>query len=282
MKNHPVFDPHAVREPAVAGMFYPCQRQPLEHEVRQYLDAGQSAGVPPPKAIIAPHAGYLYSGPIAGSAFKAWRGLRGKIKRVVLVGPSHHCFFHGLALSPHGQWDSPVGRFTVDPRAIEQLARLPAVHFSAEAHREEHALEVELAFLHATVGQVAIVPILTGEVDDDTVAEALGVVWDGPETLIVVSSDLSHYYDYHTAQKLDRATADAIEELAPAEIHPPQACGRLAIQGLLQLAADQDLTAATLDLRNSGDTAGRKDRVVGYGAFAFSPAPAQNNSTLAA
>jgi AmmeMemoRadiSam system protein B len=272
MKNHPTFDAQAVREPAVAGMFYPGQPHALEQEVQQYLETGLGAPPAPPKAIIAPHAGYLYSGPIAGSAFKPWRGLRGKIKRVVLIGPSHHCYFHGLALSPHGQWDTPAGRFTVDADAIEQLARLPGAHFSAEAHREEHALEVELAFLHATLGPVQIVPILTGEVDDDTVAEALGLVWGGPETLIVVSSDLSHYYDYRTAQKLDRATADAIEELAPGEIHPPQACGRLAIQGLLQMAEDQGLTPLTVDLRNSGDTAGRKDRVVGYGAFAFCPA----------
>ncbi|WCJ58645.1 AmmeMemoRadiSam system protein B [Fontisphaera persica] len=279
MKNHPVFNPQAVREPAVAGMFYPGQRHALEQEVQQHLNAGVEVSAPAPKAVIAPHAGYLYSGPIAGSAFKPWRAWRGKIQRVVLIGPSHHCYFQGLALSPHGQWDTPAGRFTVDAAAIEQLARLPGVHFSAEAHREEHALEVELAFLHATLGPVPIVPILTGEVDDDTVAEALGTVWGGPETLIVVSSDLSHYYDYRTAQKLDRATADAIEDLAPGEIHPPQACGRLAIQGLLQVAADQKLTPLTVDLRNSGDTAGRKDRVVGYGAFAFCPPPPTNHPT---
>jgi len=279
MKNTRSFDPEAVRQPAVAGMFYPAYRQALEKEVHEYLDAGQGQHPTAPKAVIAPHAGYLYSGPIAGSAFKAWRGLHGKVKRVVLIGPSHHCYFRGLALSPQGQWETPAGRFTVDAAAIDQLARLPDVHFSAEAHAEEHALEVELAFLQATLGPVQIVPILTGEVDDDTVAEALGILWGGPETLIVVSSDLSHYYDYSTAQKLDRATADAIEELAPGEIHPPQACGRLAIQGLLQVAEDCELTPATLDLRNSGDTAGRKDRVVGYGAFAFYPATANTSST---
>ncbi|MCX8154838.1 MAG: AmmeMemoRadiSam system protein B [Verrucomicrobiae bacterium] len=273
MKNHPAFDPHAVREPAVAGMFYPAQPRALAQEVQQHVDAGLGDPTPPPKAIIAPHAGYLYSGPIAGSAFKPWRPLRGQVQRVILIGPSHHCYFQGLALSPHGQWDTPAGRFIVDAEAIEQLARLPGVHFSADAHREEHALEVELAFVHATLGPVKIVPILTGEVDDDTVAEALATVWGGPETRLVVSSDLSHYYDYRTAQKLDRATAEAIEDLAPGQIHPTQACGRLAIQGLLQVADDQHLHPLTLDLRNSGDTAGRKDRVVGYGAFAFCPPP---------
>lgn len=263
------FDPQATRPPAVAGMFYPRAAHELERDVQLYLKEGQITSGPIPKAVVAPHAGYIYSGPIAGSAFQAWRARRGQVKRVVLIGPSHFHHFSGLALSPHGIWSTPLGLVQVDAAGVEQLAGLSDAHFSETIHAEEHSLEVELAFLQTVLGKFTLVPVLTGDVSDDVMAETLGILWGGPETVVVVSSDLSHYYDYQTARKLDRATADAIEALDPGQIHPQQACGRLAIQGLLQVALDQNLTAATWDLRNSGDTAGRKDRVVGYGAFAF-------------
>jgi AmmeMemoRadiSam system protein B len=273
MKTKEKFEPQAVRPAAVAGTFYPGPARSLEPAVQNYLAGGRGDSGPIPKAVVAPHAGYVYSGPIAGSACQAWRAWRGRVQRVVLIGPSHFHHFNGLALSPHGLWATPLGQVKVDAAGVEQLAHLPDTGFFGAAHAEEHSLEVELPFLQAALGEFTIVPILTGEVSDDTVAEALGLLWGGPETVVMVSSDLSHYYDYDTARKLDRATADAVEALDPGQIHPQQACGRLAIQGLLQIAADQHLRAATWDLRNSGDTAGSKDRVVGYGAFAFA-APA--------
>lgn len=269
MKSAPVFDPQAVRPPAVAGMFYTEHPRQLAQEVKAHLDHGLGEARDFPKAIIAPHAGYVYSGPIAGSAFKPWLHHRETIKRVVLIGPSHHVAFDGLALSHYGLWRSPLGLVKVDAAAIEQIARRPQVRFFEAAHEREHSLEVELAFLQSTLAEFSIVPIVTGDVGDDAVADVIATLWGGPETVIVISSDLSHFYDYATACKLDRATADAIEALDPGAIHPRQACGRLAIQGLLQAAQDRKCAAATVDLRNSGDTAGSKDRVVGYGAFSF-------------
>jgi AmmeMemoRadiSam system protein B len=266
-------NPNAIRSPAVADAFYPADPRQLTQMVDTYVREGRGETPAFPKAIIAPHAGYIYSGPIAGSAFKSWRAHRDQIKRVVLIGPSHYVAFAGLALSQYGVWEGPLGKVSVDAAAVAALSALPQVQFFDEAHDQEHSLEVELAFLQRILKDFAIVPVVTGEATDDEVAEAIARLWGGPETVFVISSDLSHYLDYTTARKLDRATADAIEALAPANIHHHQACGRLAIQGMLQVAVQMKLTVATVDLRNSGDTAGRKDRVVGYGAFVFHAAP---------
>jgi len=262
----------AVRPPVVAGAFYPETPSRLNRLVDDFLSRALGSAPAAPKAVIAPHAGYDYSGPIAGSAFRPWQSRRSQIKRVVLIGPSHRVAFDGLALTRHDAWQSPLGLVPVDLEAVEMLARLPAAKFFEEAHAYEHCLEVELAFLQKVLDSFSIVPIVTGDVAPEVVADALALLWGGDETVYVISSDLSHYLDYASAQKLDRHTADAIEELAPAKIRHHQACGRTAIQGFLQVAEQKKLEAATLDLRNSGDTAGGYDRVVGYGAFSFTAA----------
>lgn len=267
MHATPVSD---VRPAAVAGTFYPDAPATLGRTVDDLLAnaAAPPAGTPVAKALIAPHAGYLYSGPIAASAFAPLNG-RSEIERVVLIGPSHHVAFEGIATTAASGFATPLGVVPVDRAAMEKCEQCPHVHRFDRAHAAEHSLEVELPFLQQTLGRFTIVPLVTGDADDATVAAVLATLWGGPETLVVVSSDLSHYYDYATAQALDRHTAEAITGFAPRMIRPEHACGRVAIRGLLHHLGGSQAVATTLDLRNSGDTAGARDRVVGYGAFAL-------------
>ncbi len=223
----------------------------------------------PPKALIAPHAGYVYSGPIAASAFARLAPWRDVIERVVIVGPSHFVPFAGLALPPAEALRTPLGEVVVEAAARRALAALESVVTAAEPHGREHCIEVEIPFLQQALGDFVVVPLVTGHVAPAQVAAALEIVWGGAETLIVISSDLSHFLDYDAARRLDAETATAIEELRGADLGPQSACGRLAIQGLLRAAQARDAGVSVLDLRNSGDTAGSRDEVVGYGAFAI-------------
>jgi len=253
-----------VREASVAGLFYPADPAELRAAVRKYLGDGHG---PPPKALIVPHAGYIYSGPIAGSGYRLWEGVRGS--RVVLLGPAHRYPLAGLAAHSAEWFETPLGRVPVDTEAVARLLELPQVRCLDAAHRGEHSLEVHIPFLQAVFGQFRLVPLVVGDASPAEVGEVLERVWDGPETFVVVSSDLSHYHDYETARRLDRETADAIERLHPAEVGPEDACGCRAIGGLLEVAKHRGLRVTTLDLRSSGDTAGPRSEVVGYGAFAF-------------
>ena len=265
------------REAAVAGTFYPGRRDTLEAMVRGLLDtavaeqptrSAPSGSEPAPKAVIAPHAGFVYSGPVAASAFARLAPLRDRVSRVVLLGPSHFVPFRGIATSGAGAFATPLGSLEIDREAEEKLAgSLRSVHELPSAHGREHCLEVELPFLQQVLGDVRIVPLVVGEVADAEVARALDLLWGAEETLIVISSDLSHYLDYEAARRLDAVTSSAIEALRPQAIGADQACGAIAIRGLLEVAARRGLAAATLDLRNSGDTAGPRDAVVGYGAW---------------
>jgi AmmeMemoRadiSam system protein B len=258
------------RPPAVAGLFYPAEREQLHTDVQTYLHASDSAGSEPvPKAIIAPHAGYIYSGPVAASAYARLRPAREKIHRVVLLGPSHRVPFRGLAASSADTFSTPLGQIALDRDAIQQLLALPQVHELDEAHAEEHSLEVHLPFLQETLDSFTLVPLVVGDARPAEVAEVLEQLWDDNETLIVVSSDLSHYHDYATAQQMDRITSAAIESLQIDNIHGENACGCVPVSGLLYLARQHGLHGHTIDLRNSGDTAGPRDRVVGYGAYVF-------------
>lgn len=261
---------NGVRPPAVAGLFYPGDRLPLAGMVDRMLhDAAAELEGAVPKAIIAPHAGYPYSGPIAGNAFEPFRPLAGKVERVVVIGPSHHVAFRGLALPEADCFETPLGRVEIDLEAAASLLELPQVRIDDRPHAREHSLEVEVPFLQQVLGPFRLVPLVTGSAAPAEVAEALARVWGAEETRIVVSSDLSHFLDYETARRTDRRTADEIVGLET-PIEPRQACGAVAINGLLYLAADaRTFTARLLDLRNSGDTAGDRGRVVGYGAFAF-------------
>jgi AmmeMemoRadiSam system protein B len=257
-----------VRYPAVAGMFYPEDPAALRRIVREYLDGAPTSG-PVPKALIAPHAGYVYSGPIAASAYARLQPARDTIRRVVLLGPSHRVPFHGLAASSAEQFVTPLGPVPVDREAIDVLLELPQVHLLDEAHELEHSLEVHLPFLQEVLAAFTLVPLVVGEASPEEVDGVLERLWDGPETLIVVSSDLSHYHDYATARGMDSRTSQAIEQLRGQDIGYDDACGRNPVRGLLHAARTHGLHASTLDLRSSGDTAGPRDQVVGYGAYVF-------------
>ncbi len=257
-----------VREPAVAGLFYPDDPADLHTQLRGFLDRVPSPG-PAPKALIAPHAGYIYSGPVAATVYARLAGARDLISRVVLLGPSHRVGFRGIAASSRDAFATPLGTVTVDHEALERVRDLPGVGVLERAHAQEHSLEVHLPFLQEVLGSFTLVPLVVGEAEPEAVGTVLEALWGGPETLIVVSSDLSHYHDYDTAQRLDAATSRAIEELRYEDIGYDQACGRNPVAGLLWLARRRGLHGETVDLRNSGDTAGSRDRVVGYGAYVF-------------
>jgi AmmeMemoRadiSam system protein B len=265
------------RPAAVAGLFYPEDPRQLSAMVEGFLREGPAAagGSPPkpaPKAIIAPHAGYVYSGSIAGSAFRAVAAAADTIERVVLIGPSHFVPIRGLALPGHPYFATPLGQVAVDPGGAQAALRLPQVRLIPEAHAREHSLEVEIPFLQALLGEISVVPLVVGGATAEEVAEVLDRLWGGPETLIVVSSDLSHFLTADVARQTDRATADQILALG-GPLDPRQACGALPINGLLETARRRGLTPELLDLRNSADTAGDPSRVVGYGAFAFHERP---------
>lgn len=259
-----------VRQPAVAGMFYPADAATLQLEVLSFLAAANAHRAVPPKAIVAPHAGYVYSGPIAGNAYAQLSTHAATISRVVLFGPSHRVPFAGLAYSAAESFVTPLGPVPVDQAALGAVADLPQVRQYEAPFEGEHCLEVQLPFLQLTLEDFSIVPFLVGDAGASEVAEVMERLWGGEETLIVISSDLSHYLDYESAKAIDAETSRAIEALRPEAITHNQACGRNPLNGLLREAKLHGLKARTLDLRNSGDTAGPRNQVVGYGAYAFS------------
>ena len=260
----------SVRLPAVAGMFYPGDPGALREEVDRLLgEAPRGGGGVAPRALIAPHAGYVYSGPVAANAFCRVAGRGDGLTRVVVIGPSHHVAFAGIATPRAGAFRTPLGEVPVDRAA---LADLPGVLLADQPHRREHAIEVELPFLQRALGGdgFALVPLVVGDATDDEVAAVLEPFADDPATLVVVSSDLSHFLGYEVAARRDRATARAVERLDGAHLGPGDACGHLPIRGWLAVARRRGLGAERLDLRNSGDAAaGDRRSVVGYGAWAF-------------
>lgn len=261
------------RRPAVAGRFYPGEAAALAAEVASYVARGLPGGVQAPKAIIAPHAGYVYSGAIAGSAYAHLAPLAGRVSRVVLAGPAHRVYVRGAAIPAASAFDSPLGAVELDEDGLARLRALPFVEVSDAAHALEHSLEVHIPFLQSVLGRFRLVPVVVGEATPAQAARLFEAVWGGDETLVVVSSDLSHYLPYEQARARDRATAEAIVRLE-ARLDPEEACGAAPINGLLEAARAHGLRARLVDLRNSGDTAGDRDRVVGYGAFAFGPGEA--------
>jgi hypothetical protein len=276
--------PHIrIRPAAVAGLFYPDDPVALRSTVEALLAASAAAsrGTPaessaapspppgrPPKAVIAPHAGYSYSGPIAASAFAPLAAAAAAIRRVVLLGPSHRVPLRGLGLPGADGFATPLGTVPLDLDAAAAAERLPQVAVRPDAHLEEHSLEVELPFLQVLLGSFELLPLVVGEADGDEVAEVLEQAWEGEDTVVVISSDLSHYLPAEIAERVDRDTAARIMAL-----HGPltsrQACGAMPINGLLVAARRHGLVPRQLDLRHSGDTSGDRSRVVGYGAWAF-------------
>lgn len=258
-----------VRAPAVAGMFYPADAVELRHVVEKLLAeaAATVAAAQSPKALIAPHAGYIYSGAVAASAYARLSPIRAVIRRVILLGPAHRVPVVGLALPAVDEFATPIGTVRLDQDAIDTVRDLPQVSVFNDAHVLEHSLEVHLPFLQMALDSFQLVPLLVGESSAEEVAEVLELLWGGDETLIVISTDLSHYHNYQSAQKMDRATSDAIEKLVFEDIKYEQACGRMPVSGMLLAARRKGLHSETIDLRNSGDTAGSRDKVVGYGAY---------------
>jgi MEMO1 family protein len=257
----------AIRQPAVAGMFYPADPGQLTLNVREYLQQAHAPGLRP-KALIVPHAGYIYSGPIAASAYAALKDVAPLIRRVVLLGPTHRVAVRGLALPDTEAFETPLGKVMLDTEAIRAIAHLPQVVSSNEAHAEEHSLEVQLPFLQCVLKDFTLLPLAVGMATAAEVAEVLEALWGGDETLIVISSDLSHYLPYAAAQFVDGKTTRSILDLKQPIAHE-EACGGTPISGLIVTAHRHQLKPYLLDLRNSGDTAGSRDRVVGYAAFAF-------------
>jgi AmmeMemoRadiSam system protein B len=261
----------AVRHAAVDGLFYPAAPGPLRAQVASYL-AGVSAyddAAPLPKMLIAPHAGYEYCGPVAACAYALLGRRRERIiRRVVLLGPAHRVAVRGLATPEADAFETPLGQIPLDLASLAILEDLPQVIRDDRAHEYEHSLEVQLPFLQTLLDGFTLVPLVVGDVSADAVAQVLERLWGGEETLIVISSDLSHYLPYEQAQALDRATAQRILRL-DAGLTPLEACGAIAINSALLAAQRHGLAPRLLDLRNSGDTAGDRGRVVGYGAMAF-------------
>jgi AmmeMemoRadiSam system protein B len=258
-----------IRPAAVAGTFYPGQTDVLRRDLQQMLtDASDHAVHRLPKAIIVPHAGYIYSGPIAAKAYARLKPFGGQIRRVVLLGPVHRVPVRGLALPGVDAFATPLGTVPIDQDAASQIKGLPQVTESAAAHAWEHSLEVQLPFLQSVLGNFQLIPLAVGDATAEEVAGVLDALWGGDETLIVISSDLSHFLPYDAAKRIDRETAQAILDLR-GPIDHEQACGGTPVNGLLVAAKRRHMKPELLDLRNSGDTAGDPDRVVGYGSFAF-------------
>lgn len=261
-----------VRPAAVAGSFYPGSSEPLAREVRRLLSAAEAAPMArAPKALIVPHAGYVYSGPVAAQAYARLQSVASRIERVVLLGPVHRVPIRGLALPRASAFATPLGEVALDVAGMQALAHLPQVRVSAEAHALEHSLEVQLPFLQTVLGPFKLLPLAVGDATTEEVAQVLETLWGGEETLIVISSDLSHYLPYAEARKVDGKTLQQILARRPGLDHG-QACGATPINGLLDVVARRGLEAELIELCNSGDTAGDRSRVVGYASVAFYPA----------
>jgi len=255
------------RPAAVAGMFYPADTATLERTVAELLAAAPAADNGA-KAIIAPHAGYQYSGPTAACAYRLLEGRRDRIRRVVLLGPAHRVYLQGMALPSVDAFKTPLGDVPIDRASVEQALALPGTQISDEAHALEHSLEVHLPFLQAVLDDFQLVPIVVGVCPAREVEVVLEALWGGDETLVVVSSDLSHFHSYNEAREIDANTTARIEA-REATLQGEEACGAYAVNGLLLAAKARHLKVRTLDTSNSGDTAGDRHRVVGYGAYAL-------------
>ena len=267
-----------VREPAVAGTFYPDDPLVLQQQVEHFLMSAKAETTNTdiiPKALIVPHAGYVYSGSIAASAYQLLAPLAHKLSNVILLGPSHHVPLKGLAAPTSSFFRTPLGNIPIDRNSIDILVKQSLVMEDNLPHQFEHSLEVQLPFLQTVLNEFSVLPLVVGDASSDQVTEVLRCVWGNlqtkdDETLIVVSSDLSHYHSYQEAQHIDRHTTAMIDAL-DGHITGSQACGCTAINGLLKLANNEGMSVETLDLRTSGDVPeiGNKDRVVGYGSYAI-------------
>jgi MEMO1 family protein len=259
----------SIRPSAIAGTFYPYSKQVLEGDVKAMLhQAPLPARLDITKALIVPHAGYIYSGASAAIAYARLTAVRSTIRRVVLLGPAHRVPVRGLALPGVDGFETPLGQVELDQAGIDSIAGMKQVVVSVAAHEMEHSLEIQLPFLQTVLHEFKLIPLAVGDATPEEVAEVLNRLWGGPETLIVISSDLSHFLPYHVARTVDKLTVQNILDLHGPITHE-QACGGTVINGFFLAARQHQLQPELLDLRNSGDTAGDKNRVVGYASFAF-------------
>jgi hypothetical protein len=274
---------NTVRQPAVAGLFYPSSAKELTIDINRYLNDAinnmpEHSRQLHPKAIIVPHAGYIYSGTVAAKAFATLLDLTDTITRVILMGPAHRIHFHGVAVTDVQYFRTPLGDTAIDTSSIRQLLSKPQVQVIDAAHWQEHSLEVQLPFLQTVLRDFSLVPIVIGDSTVSEVNQLLDILWGGPETLIVISSDLSHYHDYSTAQYIDRSTCEAIEHFDLDPITFQRACGCIGVKSLLTAAKKRLMSVHTLGLSNSGDSAVANDNtddrqcVVGYGSWALTSA----------
>ncbi len=255
------------RPAAVAGLFYPGDEKTLSTDVHAMLSSAQPCAFSP-KALIVPHAGYVYSGAVAARGYAALENIAARVRRVVLLGPTHRVAVRGLALPGADSFSTPLGMVNIDADAVQAISYLPQVVTSPQVHAQEHSIEVQLPFLQSILTDFKLLPLAVGDATPQEVAEVLELLWGGDETLIVISSDLSHYLPYDVARKEDQSTAQAILGLQTNITHD-HACGATPVNGLMLAARRHHLVPHLLDLRNSGDTAGPRNGVVGYASFAF-------------
>lgn len=259
----------SVRPPAVAGLFYPHDAHELRDAVSGYLRQHSAvASAAPPKALIVPHAGYIYSGGIAASAYATVASLRPIVRRIVLIGPSHRVYLRGMAVPTAASFATPLGSVEIDSDLKSVLVQRGDVIEADAPHAQEHCLEVQLPFLQMLFDDFTLLPLVLGSIAPEDVAATLAQVWGDAATLVLVSSDLSHYHPYEQARQIDSATSAAILR-RESTLEGEQACGAVGINGLLHLAGQRRLAVSEIARCNSGDTAGDRSRVVGYGAFAI-------------
>jgi len=269
-----------VRAPAVAGTFYPDDPEELRGLLEQYLNTAPTPSFLP-KALIAPHAGYRYSGHVAGTVYNFLKAGREVFKRVIVLGTAHHLSFDGIAACSASHFETPLGLIPVDSDAVEEISSLPFVHILDKAHEGEHSLEVHLPFLQEVLDEFTIVPLAVGPTDPEEVARVLEIFLEDARTIVVISSDLSHFLTDREAREIDQSTADAIEALASGEIDTSMACGAHSIKGVLTYAKNHGYVVKTVRLTNSSEVSGDLSRVVGYGAFVvISPEDAAAVSTV--
>lgn len=257
-----------IRPSAVAGMFYPGDRDELSEQITGFMHDKPNETIAVPKALIVPHAGIVYSGSIAAAAYRSLLQYRHVIRKVILLGPAHRIYLQGLALPTVDQFQTPLGEINLDTKTMQKLVDdYPQISFSDQAHAEEHSLEVQLPFLQEVLASFRLIPFVVGEATQSKVAEVIEHLWGGDECLIIVSTDLSHFHEYREAVGLDNISATQIESFQGDLLADNSACGRIPLRGLLHVAQQKGLSIKRFDLRNSGDTSGRKDQVVGYGAW---------------
>tara|TARA_Y100000031_G_scaffold145617_1_gene178410 strand:- start:5 stop:850 length:846 start_codon:yes stop_codon:yes gene_type:complete len=268
----------SVRPPAVASLFYPGEAAELKQNLREMLDEASEAEDPNEdlpagqhlRALIVPHAGYVYSGTTAALAYHLLRKNRDDFHRILLLGPAHRVWLEGITFPGTDAFETPLGRIPLAKQQIRELLRFPEVQLRDDAHQDEHCLEVQLPFLQEILNEFELIPAVVGEISPDSLSGLLENLLEDPQNLLLLSTDLSHFHSYSEAQAIDQKTAEAIESFEDEKILPEQACGAHPLRGLLRHARIQGWKIQRLGLCNSGDTAGSKDRVVGYGAWALS------------